>query len=1165
MACYYIVISSTHLSNGHFRNIKGVFRGPLSKNGNKTLDYAEKEKSLAKALEDLKANFYCQLCDKQYYKHQEFDNHINSYDHAHKQRLKELKQREFARNIASKSRKDERKQERALRRLHELAEQRREVQCAPGSGPMFKSTTVAVEGNIRASFCEDSQEENHISTVLEPGGQALSANSVPTSNSKQSPWLYNGKAKKQTFRRKIAFSFSLPKKASVKLESSAAVFCDGPEEGSMERSHRQSLHRPFAELRLPGSPAEGKVLNCEEAIYCIGTQQAKLSPENGGEWSQGSSDTAPETDNRPPSTRDLCALVVYSEDVSCPSAPHSSSSPLCLNNSDISLDSEDSVDRLRNGLVENKRETNEMVEIETSVEGDRAFVINSPLLECESAQNQVKEEDSTLKDSSFTKPSQPFFSVVSRDGNTIFQWPSEMLSFTKTEPSVSYSCNPLHFDFRGSHIRRSADTQEGTEIRSDEESSVGSASMSPRKSPFPAKHAEERLANAIDGPSREPEVKVRKCYQFSSVTESCPRAKVHGKCRHRKDWTYTSKRQEEKLQSRERHHYRSCNKKKKRRRRRRRRERCREAERHQGDVEKCKKRPECLEGLDSQFRGTTSQQVSPLEKSKQSAQNQTEDGSSAPMAEGAGGRSQETAGGVNGSAGCRSLSDEACADGEKVLGNSGRDPDDPSAAEKNITGDSSHCQDMIHTENTSTAQPGPDELPAPTGKPGQGKYGDQILKRKRKASVSVRDECDSDGAQCVRCRSLVEGPSEQMSSVDENDLVNFKCSCYHHGRERKRQRRPCILDRTSHSGNERLLVGSHVLDVEDKGAVERSVKDLVLKGMHDRSNGPDQSSCSINDGECSVVDSQAKRSISSVLGQTVVDTSEWHGNLCLSQINAQCTESRKTPPTRDTNPAETTTDTNENHLPALSIEAKDTKGPTRDLNESDRPAQICLHDGKEKALQKAEKASHDKSCQHSPQIQFSRFQLGPRAEEETVSRERFRAAGSPFHPPPRSACSPCSPCSPQASDVMERPRPLHIHAHGLVLHQQMFPPKFKPMLPRSPGVVPVSSPVLHPVHLPSSVPSGPITIRHTILQHHTAFLSPQPPLFPQVMPVTRLPLGPEICPPPAPSFVSPPQMSVVPPPSLHPMAVTFHTLPRPAMFPAMLPPPPAVIPLQPLF
>ena len=48
-------------------------------------DQVEKEKAIAKALEDLRANFYCELCDKQYQKHQEFDNHINSYDHAHKQ------------------------------------------------------------------------------------------------------------------------------------------------------------------------------------------------------------------------------------------------------------------------------------------------------------------------------------------------------------------------------------------------------------------------------------------------------------------------------------------------------------------------------------------------------------------------------------------------------------------------------------------------------------------------------------------------------------------------------------------------------------------------------------------------------------------------------------------------------------------------------------------------------------------------------------------------------------------------------------------------------------------------------------------------------------------------------------------------------------------------
>lgn len=44
------------------------------------------------------------------------------------QRLKELKHREFARNVASKSWKDQRKQEKALRRLHQLAQLQQDAQ-----------------------------------------------------------------------------------------------------------------------------------------------------------------------------------------------------------------------------------------------------------------------------------------------------------------------------------------------------------------------------------------------------------------------------------------------------------------------------------------------------------------------------------------------------------------------------------------------------------------------------------------------------------------------------------------------------------------------------------------------------------------------------------------------------------------------------------------------------------------------------------------------------------------------------------------------------------------------------------------------------------------------------------------------------------------------------
>lgn len=59
----------------------------------------EKDKVIEESLQDLKDMFYCELCDKQYFKYKEYDNHINSYSHAHKQRLKELKQRETTRNI----------------------------------------------------------------------------------------------------------------------------------------------------------------------------------------------------------------------------------------------------------------------------------------------------------------------------------------------------------------------------------------------------------------------------------------------------------------------------------------------------------------------------------------------------------------------------------------------------------------------------------------------------------------------------------------------------------------------------------------------------------------------------------------------------------------------------------------------------------------------------------------------------------------------------------------------------------------------------------------------------------------------------------------------------------------------------------------------------------
>uniref|UniRef100_T1IVR7 C2H2-type domain-containing protein n=1 Tax=Strigamia maritima TaxID=126957 RepID=T1IVR7_STRMM len=105
---------------------------------NKYKAQQDKEKAVHDALADLKSNFFCELCEKQYHKHQEFDNHINSYDHAHKQRLKELKQREFGRNVANKWRKEDKKREKEIKRLQDLAEMR--AQIAEKRGPIEMGT-----------------------------------------------------------------------------------------------------------------------------------------------------------------------------------------------------------------------------------------------------------------------------------------------------------------------------------------------------------------------------------------------------------------------------------------------------------------------------------------------------------------------------------------------------------------------------------------------------------------------------------------------------------------------------------------------------------------------------------------------------------------------------------------------------------------------------------------------------------------------------------------------------------------------------------------------------------------------------------------------------------------------------------------------------------------
>ncbi|XP_016050922.1 PREDICTED: zinc finger protein 804A, partial [Miniopterus natalensis] len=470
--CYYIVISSTHLSNGHFRNIKGVFRGPLGKNGNKTLDYAEKENTIAKALEDLKANFYCELCDKQYYKHQEFDNHINSYDHAHKQRLKELKQREFARNVASKSRKDERKQEKALQRLHKLAELRKETVCAPGSGPMFKSTTVTVRENcseisqrVVVDSVNNQEESKH--TLIRSAESAKDVTTVaadPESANNYTKSHQLGDRAQGIHRHKVGFSFAFPKKASVKLESSASAFSEFSDDASVEKGlgRRRRFVPGTCHLQL-SSPTDD-LLSPEEKVTSFHPPEGMCTYKETAQTQEMKEVSCEKGTFSLPS---FCQfqLPLSSDADNCQSSvPLADQIPLenAAINEDISV-SDNSPELLGNKCTVLNR-ANDCISLQATPE-ENAKDNDAATVEVENknpemlAPSNSEEDNITLhkKKDFYKRPCEPFVPVLNKDGSTVLQWPSEMLIYTAAQPSISYSCNPLCFDFKSSKLNNNLD------------------------------------------------------------------------------------------------------------------------------------------------------------------------------------------------------------------------------------------------------------------------------------------------------------------------------------------------------------------------------------------------------------------------------------------------------------------------------------------------------------------------------------------------------------------------------------------------------------------------------------------------------------------------------------------------------------------------------------
>ncbi|XP_068616691.1 zinc finger protein 804B-like [Brachionichthys hirsutus] len=427
-ACYYLVISSTHLSNGHFRRVKGVFRGPLCPTT--TSDSPEcADRALGCSVEDLKALFYCELCHKQYLRHQEFDNHINSYDHAHKQRLKELKHREFARNVASKSWKDHRKEEKALRRLHQLAQLQQNTPRVPGRTCGLQSTVRAVSHQqdrdldqrdlkseplnptqrssptqpIAVPLRQLPEEQYKVPSQMPMASSPVESPPITASPSTTGPAAVNPQSRLGLYTRlplpvqgraggRLGVSFCFSRRGP-RLEPSASVFSDLEEEEREKRAHMKERIKEIMEDidREIGEVETGKHSESEKPH----SDRALLN-----DLSPVPRDAARDEDE------------IENKDIEKEHAPISSLTPDINSYKTLFLPSMTQVAIWGTAL--------------TRMDSENTGI--QPVRKPE--QEGVRKEGK-------------YMCVVGKDDATCLKWPVGLLKFTKSQPHICYSCNPL--------------------------------------------------------------------------------------------------------------------------------------------------------------------------------------------------------------------------------------------------------------------------------------------------------------------------------------------------------------------------------------------------------------------------------------------------------------------------------------------------------------------------------------------------------------------------------------------------------------------------------------------------------------------------------------------------------------------------------------------------
>ncbi|KFP51793.1 Zinc finger protein 804B, partial [Cathartes aura] len=426
------------------------------------------------------------------------------------QRLKDLKQREFARNVASKSWKDEKKQEKALKRLHQLAELRKHITA---SGPLLKAPRLVMEKQQSpddillykgSKFTASSQRtttsegQGFSSSVLEKQQLIISRHQSPT----ERPQAL-GNQVSQVFPdstntcQRAGVSFSFSKKVLLRLESSASVFSETSEEGndcseSPNHKTKQALEGCCSGTLLEedvkaswdkGPPITEDQMDLDNSASSHVAAKPKMLKEN----DKSSERELEEKVSAHPSfskvkiqlsnldfsgslreTEQERKLNESEQLLETLISPSCQASNFCTQLNTYKHSNAHLPDQLPElpqqpepqlARASNINDSPGVVRRERSLESSETANVNVETLPRETMVKEVKPQ------------ALPFLHVVSKDGTTALQWPTELLLFTKTEPCISYGCNPLYFDFRLSLNHRDG-KQHGTNKASCKEHSI---------------------------------------------------------------------------------------------------------------------------------------------------------------------------------------------------------------------------------------------------------------------------------------------------------------------------------------------------------------------------------------------------------------------------------------------------------------------------------------------------------------------------------------------------------------------------------------------------------------------------------------------------------------------------------------------------------------------